>query len=143
MIIRNLTAQDMQQLSFLYRTYWQEDSNIEKMTEVFEKIKDSPAYILLAAEENGELLGSVMGIVCQELYGECKPFLVVENLAVSPNARKKGVGKALMAEIEKKAKEQNCKQIILVTESDRQDAISFYPKIGFHPTANKGFKKKI
>lgn len=57
--------------------------------------------------------------------------------------RKQGVGKALMRELEKLARERNCTQVILVTEADRLDACGFYESMGFHPTANKGYKKKI
>ena len=60
-----------------------------------------------------------MGIVCDELYGECNPFLVMEDLVVDKGYRKIGIGRALMIELEKFAKEWNCIQILFVTESDR------------------------
>ena len=143
MKIRKMIKEDIPQLEILYRLYWNEKSDIEKMKEKFDEINKREDYILLSAEENNKLTDSVMGIVCQELYGPCKPFLVVENLVVAKDAQRKGVGKALMAEIEKFAKKQDCRQIILVTESDREDALSFYPAIGFPKGTNSGFKKKI
>ncbi len=47
-------------------------------------------HILLAAEDGGRLVGSVMGVVCEELYGDGRPFLVVENLIVDKEQRRKG-----------------------------------------------------
>ena len=143
MKIRKMIKEDIPQLEILYRLYWNEKSDIEKMKEKFDEINQKNDYIILSAEEGNKLIGSVMGIVCQELYGPCKPFLVVENLVVAKEFQKNGIGKALMREIENYAKEKDCRQIILVTESNREDALAFYPKIGFPKGTNSGFKKKL
>jgi GNAT superfamily N-acetyltransferase len=134
---------DIPQLAELYKQFWGEDSDIDKMKIKFIKLQKSDTHILLSAVEQNQLIGSVTGIVCEELYGDCRPFLVVEDMVVDKNKRKQGVGKALFSELERLAKNKNCTQIILVTESDRIDACSFYESMGFHPTANKGYKKKL
>lgn len=143
MIIRKMRIEDVPQLAMLYSQFWNENSCVEKMQKQFKKLQQKDTHILLSAVEENHLIGSIMGIVCEELYGECKPFLVIENMIVDKNIRKKGIGKALISELEKLAKERDCTQIILVTERDRLDACSFYESAGFHPTANKGYKKKI
>ena len=143
MIIRDLRIEDMELLSKLYYQFWNEDSDMQKMKEKFNQLQGNSSYILLCAEEDNILLGSLMGIICEELYGDCKPFLVVENMVVDAAYRKNGIGKALFAELEERAKNRGCTQIILVTETEREDACGFYESIGFHPTANKGYKKKI
>ena len=143
MIIRNLEVGDMESLSKLYYQFWNEDSDIIKMENKFSDLQNNNAYIFLCAVEANLLVGSVMGIVCEELYGECKPFLVIENMIVDIKYRKKGIGKMLIEQIEKRAKAKGCSQIILVTEADRHDACGFYESIGFYPTANKGYKKKL
>ena len=143
MIVRELQSEDIMALSKLYYQFWNEDSDIQKMADKFDQLQNNSSYILICAEENGILLGSLMGIIYEELYGDCKPFLVVENMVVDSAHRKKGVGKALFTELEERAKNKGCSQIILITESERNDACGFYESIGFHPTANKGYKKKI
>jgi len=143
MTIRYLQLQDIPALAELYRQFWGESSNVEKMKEKFAQLREREDYILLSAVEGEKLCGSVMGIVCQELYGECAPFLVLENMVVDSAYRRGGVGKALLAELEKWAKAKGCRQIILVTEAYREDACGFYEAEGFHPTASKGFKKKF
>ena len=143
MHVRDMNAEDMEPLAALYYQFWGESSNTEKMREKFTLLQGVGAYIFLCAVEDGRLVGSVMGVVCEELYDECLPFMVLENMIVDGNYRRKGVGKLLFAELERRAKEKGCRQILLVTESDREDARGFYEAIGFHPTANIGFKKKI
>jgi len=143
MTIRDLQIEDIESLSKLYYLFWNEDSDKQKMKDKFNQLKDNGSYIFLCAEENSTLIGSLMGIICEELYGDCKPFLVVENMVVDSAYRKKGIGKALFVEVEKRAKSNGCTQIILVTEAERNGACGFYESIGFHPTANEGYKKKI
>lgn len=142
-MIRKLQTKDLPQLSNLYQQFWNEESNLAMMKQTFDNLKSNNLYMLLGFFENDTLLGSVMGIVCYELYGDCFPFLVLENMIVDKNHRKKGIGKILIKELEKQAKEKGCKQIILVTEANRIDACAFYEAVGFHPTANKGYKKKL
>ena len=111
------------------------------MKNKFFELQQNDAYILLCAVEKDNIAGSVMGIICEELYGDCQPFLLLENMIVDSAYRKKGIGKALFVELEKRAKSKGCRQIILVTETNRKDACAFYESLGFHPTANKGYKK--
>ena len=143
MHIRNMHAQDMEALAALYYQFWNTPSNAEKMRAKFLSLQSDSAYIFLCAVEDERVVGSVTGTVCEELYGECLPFLLVENMIVDKNFRRRGVGKTLFNELEQRAKEKGCRQIILVTESDREDARGFYASLGFHPTKNAGFKKKI
>lgn len=84
-----------------------------------------------------------MGVICEDLYGKCEPFMVIENMIVDEEYRRKGVGKALIQEIEKQATVLNCTQIILVNEANRDDACNFYASLGYNPDTHKGFKKKL
>ena len=84
-----------------------------------------------------------MGIVCEELYGDCKPFMVIEDIVVNKDHRRSGVGSALMGALEGCAVERNCNYIIFVTESERTEAHRFYESLGYNPNACKGFKKYL
>ena len=84
-----------------------------------------------------------MGIVCEELYGECLPFMVVEDVIVDADRRREGIGSALMCELERRAVESNCGYIIFVTESERTDAHRFYESLGYKPDAYRGFEKRL
>lgn len=143
MIIRKLVTADIPALARLYKQFRDEDSCIEAMYDQFNHIGESDAYDILSAVENGQLIGSVMGVVCRELYRNCQPFMVMENMIVDSAHRNKGVGKALIAAIEKIAVAKNCTQIILVTDAGRFDACKLYESAGYSPLTHKGFKKKL
>ena len=142
MIIRKIQKKDMSQLSYLYKQFWDEDSNIEAMENELSLIEKEGNSIILVCEIDGTVIGSVMGVICRELYGDCKPFMVVEDMIVDKNCRHKGVGSALINELTKIGKEHKCTQMILVTEKNRHDACSFYEKNGFS-TNTTGYKKKL
>lgn len=108
----------------------------------WESLETGGRHILLAAEDGGRLVGSVMGVVCEELYGDGRPFLVVENLIVDKGERRKGAGRMLLRELEKAASARNCAQMILVTEEERADARGFYEAYGFD-RRHRGYKKTI
>lgn len=143
MIIRNICKNDLPQLARLYEQFWGDKSYPELMARQLEELERRDTHILLVAVEDDDLLGSVMGIVCEELYGDCRPFLVVENMIVDKACRRAGVGRALLAELENRAKARGCTQMILVTEKSRQDACGFYESVGFEPDKHTGYKKKL
>jgi GNAT superfamily N-acetyltransferase len=140
-IIRKLEINDIPQLAILFKDFWNEESNLQKMVKTFELLNINENYILLCAFIEDKLCGYVMGIICYGLYGECEPFLVVEDMIVNNKIRRKGIGKLLFNELENIAKLHHCNQIILVTEEDRKDATSFYENIGFEIGKHKGYKK--
>lgn len=142
MKIRKMRLSDMPELARLYYQFWRESSDVEAMERQFRRLEKADTHILLCAEENNRLAGSVMGVVCEELYGDCRPFMVLENMIVDKSCRQSGVGNALLSALEKQAKEHGCTQIILVTEKNRKDACCFYEANGYQ-VDNAGYKKKL
>ena len=142
-IVRRMIEKDIPEVALLYKQFWNEDSCIECMYNQFNKLSKTGTHILLNAVEDECVIGSVMGIICEELYGQGNPFMVLENMIVDKRYRNKGIGKILVAELEKIALVKKCTQIILVTETERVDACKFYESVGYNPTKNKGFKKKL
>ncbi len=127
----------------MFRQFWDEESSLDKMKSTFARLTTNPTYILLAAKHNDRLVGFAMGIICEELYGGCKPFMVIEDLIVDNDLRRDGIGSALMQELEKNAIENGCCQIIFVTETNRTEAHRFYESFGYESESYKGFKKRL
>ena len=143
MNISKLTRHDLPSLASLYEQFWGEESSVGKMESTFATLEKNPDYIFLVARQDNGIVGSVMGIICYELYGECKPFMVIEDVIVDRNERRQGVGSKLMQALEKHACDQGCAYIIFVTETDRLDAHRFYESSGYSPSGYKGFKKRL
>jgi ribosomal protein S18 acetylase RimI-like enzyme len=141
--IRRLQISDLEPLRQLYRLFWGEDSDIERMRKRFHEMESNSRQVILCATLDNLVVGSVMGIVCNELYGDCRPFLVMEDLIVDKEHRNHGIGKALVRELEKFAQENSCSQMLFITETHRHDAVSFYESIGFDSKSHIGFKRKL
>ncbi len=143
MRVRNLTVHDLDDLCRLYEQFWGEVSSLKKMRAVFDRLKDNPNPIFLVAERENRLAGAVTGIVCESLYGDCRPFMVVEDVIVDRDSRRLGIATALMRTLEERASECGCSTILFVTESERTGAHRFYESLGYSPDRYKGFKKRL
>jgi ribosomal protein S18 acetylase RimI-like enzyme len=143
MNIKKLSEHDLPELAELFKQFWGENSSLEKMGTTFKRLVENPAYILLAAKLDGKLAGFIMGVICEELYGDCQPFLVMEDFVVDKNHRRSGIGATLMKTLEGSAIECGCSQIIFLTEANRPDAIGFYLSQGYEHNPYKGFKKQL
>jgi RimJ/RimL family protein N-acetyltransferase len=141
--IRPATERDLEGIASLYYQFWNEHSDFEKMKTVLLNIQSNKNYALFVAEMDSIIIGTIFGIVCDELYGECKPFLVMEDLVVDPKYRRLGIAKQLVNEIELFGTKMKCTQIQFITERNREGTVQFYESIGFDSKINIGFKRKL
>jgi ribosomal protein S18 acetylase RimI-like enzyme len=142
-VIRKLYKKDLPALAVLYEEFWNESSDLSKMSRMFDSLKNNTDYILLCAFVNNELAGSVMAVRCNELYGECTPFAVIEDMIVKKKFRRQGIGLALFGEVERILIKKGCSQVLLVTERNRKGTRLFYESVGFSGKTHTGFKKKL
>lgn len=138
-----LTEPDLPDLARLYGQFRGEQSSLEDMRSTFGKLEEDPDYTLLGVREGGRLVGSVMGVICRELYGSCRPFMVVEDVIVDRAHRRRGVGSKLMQAVEQEALRHDCSYIMLVTDASRTDALGFYEHLGYHPEKYRACKKYL
>ncbi len=143
MTIREIKERDLNSLIKLYQEFWGETSNLKKMQNLYKTLINNPDYIILCAEIDNKVVGTAMGVICYELYGDCRPFMVMENLVTDKSYRKRGIAKSLLTELEIIGKKKNCGQVQFITDKNRNDAISFYTSMGFNPESHIGFKKSL
>ncbi|CAL8577765.1 hypothetical protein XPA_003582 [Xanthoria parietina] len=102
-------------------TWWQDRAN-----EVISGSRD--ILFVMAPNKSGEVIGVVM---LREAEAETGPFRgTVEKLLVSPDWRRKGVGRALMKGLEDVAREKGKTLLMLDTETG-SPAEQFYPDLGY------------
>ena len=68
-----------------------------------------------------------------------RPWAAVENVVVGHAFRRLGVGRALMEEAARRAREAGCHRLQLLSRVQRTEAHAFYRAIGMHPSA-QGFR---
>ncbi|MCT1400407.1 GNAT family N-acetyltransferase [Paenibacillus sp. p3-SID867] len=142
--IRRIHYDDLDDLILLYEELDESTVDAIKMKSLFLKIQENDLYYLLGAKnEEGSLIGSVMGIQCYDLTGDCNFFMMIENLIISSAYRRKGIGKQLIMRIEEIAIERGCHFITLVTGSKKAESHKFYKSLGYEDGIIKGFYKSL
>jgi len=107
------------------------------------KIRKNPDYVVLGAKHLNKIIGTIMGVVIEDIIGDCRPFMVIENMIIDQDYRGKGIGKELMMYLENIARDRNCYYIIFVSSSKRKDAHRFYQSMGYELDLVQGFKKYL
>ncbi|HMM22262.1 MAG TPA: GNAT family N-acetyltransferase [Selenomonadales bacterium] len=142
--ITPVEAGDLPELARLYEELVAVEIDLAKMREIFARIAVNPSQVVLAAKDGqNRLVGSVMGVACDDIIGVCRPFLVIENMIVAQTCRGQGVGRKLMDGIEAWGRDRNCYFAMLTSMSHRKEAHRFYASLGYDSAVAKGFKKYL
>ena len=138
--VRRAQATDAEAINNLYK----ELNTLSAPTVLPERIATiaiSEHTHLLVCEDGGEIIATALVCLCQDVMFENQPFALVENVVVSADYKREGIGKSLMDYIEAFCLEQDCSKIMLQTSSQNRDARDFYTAMGYDPDAKIGFIK--
>jgi ribosomal protein S18 acetylase RimI-like enzyme len=91
-------------------------------------IVDSPATVLLLARADAAIAGSLTLVVFSAPTG---PRAWIEDVVVSPAARGKGVGAALVLDALDRARAAGCRTVDLTSRPSREAANRLYLRHGF------------
>jgi predicted N-acetyltransferase YhbS len=141
--IEPIQYEDLQGLKELYEDAFGGKTDFELMTETFNNIKTDPNHLILVAKTDNKVVGSVLGVICHELIGNCSPFMVLEDVAVLSTFRRKGIAKKLMLQIEEQAKQNGCNMILFVSSIHREGAHKLYESLGYGTDKVNGYRKRL
>ena len=112
---------------------WTKKTALARLTELLND--GGPCYCLF---HDGKIVGFVF---CETFTYEGKRLMISE-LAVSSEYQGKGFGKRAIEFVEKIAKRNKIKKIILAVNK-KQKAAKIYKKLGFKPTGYEFFEKPV
>jgi ribosomal protein S18 acetylase RimI-like enzyme len=104
-------------------------------------ISSSQNTLLFVIEDNSKIIATALVCLCDDVMFGNQPFALIENLVVSANYQREGIGKSMMDYLEAFCLEQNCSKIMLLTSSENRAARDFYSAMGYDPDAKIGFVK--
>lgn len=98
-------------------------------------------FPVIVAALNGEVVG--FGMYSEFRFREAYKFTVEHSVYVNQNYHGKGIGKILLQELIRLAKEQNLHTMIAVIDAENQSSVEFHEKFGFKTVGiikESGFK---
>jgi GNAT superfamily N-acetyltransferase len=130
--IRVSKKEDIEQLVILfdeYRQFYAQNSNIEKAKAFLQERMDKNESIIFVAENDNKLVGFI------QLYPTFSSVsmmrdIIMNDLYVFPEYRRKGIGKALLETAKTFCKDQNCKGLWVETANDNP-ARHLYERLGW------------
>ena len=111
-----------------------EDAGRAARLSAFRQIAADPRQHLLLAEASGRIVGTVHLVVIPHLSRTCKPSGLLESMVVDETYRRKGVGAALLREVQRLAREAGCYKLALSSNLARRGAHRFYSRLGWKRT---------
>jgi GNAT superfamily N-acetyltransferase len=135
------------ELSLLLDLYKQLNPNDDVINEftaknIWEQINTQNIKYFIA-KDNGKIIASCYICIIPNLTRNGKSIGFIENVITDNDYRKKGIGKNIMENAIKYAKDQNCYKIILQSGNKRTDAHSFYESLGFNGESKKAFEIRV
>lgn len=142
MKIRKATINDVPELAVLMEQLGY-PTTAESMTVRFNNIESNPSYHTLVAEMDGKVVGMI-GLCTGIFYEKDGLYARIVAFVVDYNYRNKGIGKLLLKEAERWARNQGANSIGLNSGNrpERKDAHEFYKRVGF-VEKSIGFAKNL
>jgi ribosomal protein S18 acetylase RimI-like enzyme len=121
--IRDARLEDVQAVLELWRAAEATPGVTDTAVDLQRAIAESPAHVLVA-EVDGRLVGSIIGTF-DGWRGN------IYRLAVHPDHRRRGVGRVLLADVEKRLSDQGVKRITALVEKAHPRAMGFWEAVGY------------
>jgi predicted N-acetyltransferase YhbS len=104
--------------------------------QVFAEIRSDPRQRLLVAEQQGEVVGTILLLVIPNLSHNATPWALLENLIVTERYRGRGLGRMLLEHAVGLADNSGCHMVELCSDSRRKKAHILYNSMGFEAQAH-------
>jgi L-amino acid N-acyltransferase YncA len=145
--VRKATEKDISRILELYRqltittspTEQNHTSNLDDYRQAFIQIQKATGYNLLVAEEQGNVIGTMVLIIVPNLSHSALPWATIENVVVDEEYRRRGIGRLLMDYATARAKEAGCYKIQLISDKRRTESHKFYRNLGYKASGH-GFR---
>ena len=139
-VVRRAHARDAGELNRLYAMLVANPA-LCVLPERLEALHSHADAALLVAAQADALVGTVFVVWCPDAMFGARPFAVVENVVVDATSRGRGVGAALLDEVERLCLARDCSKIMLLSAVERHDAHRFFERRGYAGDRKRGFVK--
>jgi N-acetylglutamate synthase-like GNAT family acetyltransferase len=143
-MIREAEAKDVSALSNLYHQLVRSvapDTMIDVREDRIEQIRTDPHNFLFVLEMKDRLCGSAFLTLCLDPLYRYQPYALLENFVIDQGQQGKAMGRFWRGMWNTSACQADCSKIMLLSNSKRSEAHTFFEKQGFSSELKKGFVK--
>lgn len=119
-----------------------EGGGLEEYFAAFDAIDAEGGNIVIVGEDGSRIVATYQLTVITGLSLRATRRAQVESVRVATDLRGQGVGAAMFADAEARARAAGCGLMQLTMNAGRQDARRFYERLGFTPS-HIGFKRRL
>ena len=120
----------------------EDPSDLAPYLAAFEQLDRDPNQVLVVAERNGELVGTLQLTIIPGLSRRGSSRGLIEAVRVAAPARGSGLGTTLIQWAIDESRTRGCTLVQLTSDKTRTDAHRFYDRLGF-VNSHEGFKLKL
>jgi N-acetylglutamate synthase-like GNAT family acetyltransferase len=135
--VRPATQADLPALLALYAELHPDDVRLPlpDALRAWHAIEAQPGRVIVLAESDGAVAGTADCATLPNLTRGARPFMLVENVIVTAQRRRSGIGAALLDAVVALARDADCYKIQLLSRATRHAAHAFYESRGFRAVA--------
>ncbi|MBI4821311.1 MAG: GNAT family N-acetyltransferase [Deltaproteobacteria bacterium] len=106
-------------------------------------LRDTSVQISLAAELEGRVVGFLLGSVYYGDFGQPEAVATIDAMGVAPDSGRKGVGRALFAQLARNLKAMRVERIETQVDFSSYELLSFFQRMGFMPSRRLSLEKAL
>jgi GNAT superfamily N-acetyltransferase len=134
-MLRQLTTADFRDFLQLLGQLWPEKNlDEERIRRVFDVYLNDSNYLLYGYEKGSELVGIITVSIRWAFFYEGK-VAIIEDLVVREDIRTRGIGTAIVNEMEQKLHSMRVNKIELCSDLHRLQTHRFWKKLGYESLA--------
>lgn len=144
LLVRPAHPQDLAALVTLYQQLSTRNpaSVSPRHEEAWQAMLAHPGLHVLVAEQDGQLVGTLTLALLPNLTRGVRPYGVIENVVTAGTYRNRGIGRALLEEAERLAREARAYKVMLMSGAEVHGAHAFYQKCGYQADTKQAFEKR-
>lgn len=96
-------------------------------------LRDSRIHVSLVAEQDGMVVGFLMGDLHYGEFGRAEPSVIIDSVGVHPDYAKRGVGRALMRQFVANVRALGAEQVRTEVAWNDVGLLGFLDRCGFAP----------
>ncbi|MBE6740741.1 MAG: GNAT family N-acetyltransferase [Ruminococcaceae bacterium] len=111
----------------------------EKLEETWATIINDKNHHIIVADENGNIVSSVVCVIIPNLTRNVRPYAFIENVVTNIHYRKQGYATACLNYAREIAKKENCYKMMLLTSAKDENTLNFYQRSGYNSADKTAF----